>query len=469
MIRRWPIALLGGTALGLLIGAASVPGAGEAPAPSLPPFFDELEARTFRYFWDLADAESGLVPDRYPSPSPSSIAAMGFALTAYPIGVERGYVKRGEAASRVKATLRFFAEAPQGPGPTGQTGHHGFFYHFLELRRGERAGPGVELSTIDSSLLLAGVLFCESYFDRGGEEGEIRELAERIYTRVDWSWAAPRPPLVARAWKPETGFYGDDWRGYDESMILYLLALGSPTHPLPEGAWSEFISTYRWQEYYGRPHVNFAPLFGHQYSHVWVDFRGIQDAYMRERGIDYFENSRRATLAQRDYAIENPGGWRGYGPKVWGLTACDGPQAEATLQGRPRVFKSYWARGAAAGDVRDDGTIAPTAALGSLPFAPETVIPTILEVHRLYGAHLYATYGFLDAFNPSVPEGTPVKKGRVVRGEGWFDTDYIGIDQGAILSMIENARSALIWRVMKRNPHLRRGLIRAGFRGGWLG
>jgi hypothetical protein len=471
MIRRLSIALGGALTLGSLIGVGSVMAqrGGEVPAPSLPPLFDDLEARTFRYFWDLADAGSGLVPDRYPSPSASSIAAVGFALTAYPIGVERGYVKRGEAASRVKTTLRFFADAPQGPAPAGQTGHHGFFYHFLAQRGGARAGPWVELSTIDSSLLLAGVLFCQSYFDGPGEEAQIRELAEQIYTRVDWSWAAPRPPLVARAWKPETGFYRDDWRGYDESMILYLLALGSPTHPLPEAAWSEFTRTYRWQEYYGRPHISFAPLFGHQYSHVWVDFQGIRDAYLRERGIDYFENSRRATLAQRDYAIENPGGWGGYGPKVWGLSACDGPEGEAAVGGRPRVFKSYWARGAAAGDVRDDGTIAPTAALGSLPFAPETVIPTILELHRLYGAHLYATYGFLDAFNPSVPDGTVVKKGRVVGGTGWFDTDYIGIDQGAILAMIENARSGLIWRVMKRNPHLRRGLLRAGFRGGWLG
>ncbi|HXB54730.1 MAG TPA: glucoamylase family protein [Vicinamibacteria bacterium] len=469
MIRRLSIALLSGPALGLLIGAGSALGVGEAPAPSFPPFFDELEARTFRYFWDLADPGNGLVPDRYPSPSPSSIAAMGFALTAYPIGVERGYVKRGEAASRVKATLRFLEEAPQGPGPTGQTGYRGFFYHFLEQQAGERAGPGVELSTIDSSLLLAGILFCQSYFEGGGEEAEIRDLAERIYTRVDWSWAAPRPPLLARAWKPETGFYPDDWRGYDESMILYLLALGSPTHPLSEAAWSEFTRTYRWQEYYRRPHVNFAPLFGHQYSHVWVDFRGIRDAYMSDRGIDYFENSRRATLAQRDYALENPGGWRGYGPHVWGLTACDGPQAEAMREGRPRAFKSYWARGAAAGDVRDDGTIAPAAALGSLPFAPEAVIPTILEIHQLYGSKLYGTYGFFDAFNPSVPDGTVVKQGRVVQGAGWFDTDYVGIDQGAILSMIENARSALVWRVMKKNPHLRRGLIRAGFRGGWLG
>src|SRR5258708_633442 len=182
MIRRLSIALLSGPALGLLIGAGSALGVGEAPAPSVPPFFDELEARTFRYFWDLADPGSGLVPDRYPSPSASSIAAMGFALTAYPIGVERGYVKRGEAASRVKTTLRFLADAGQGPEPAGRTGHRGFFYHFLELRGGARAGPWVELSTIDSSLILAGVLFGQQYFVGPSQGARSRRRTRRGWT-----------------------------------------------------------------------------------------------------------------------------------------------------------------------------------------------------------------------------------------------------------------------------------------------
>jgi hypothetical protein len=441
-----------------------------AATASLPALFDDIQIRTFHYFWDLTDPATGLVPDRYPSGSPSSIAAVGFALTAYPIGVERGYVTRGAAAARVRTTLRFFDEAPQGPEPDGRTGHRGFFYHFLDMKTGLRsAAPAVELSTIDTTLLLAGVLFCQSYFDGADpEERAIRDLAERIYSRVDWNWAARRPPIVSMGWKPESGHLDSEWRIYDESMILYILGLGSPTHPLPDGAWREYTASRRLQEYRGQTHVNFAPLFGHQYSHVWIDFRGIVDDSMAAKGLDYFENSRRATLAQRAYAIANPGGWTGYGPDVWGLTASDGPDARAMRNGRPVEFWGYSARGAAFGEERDDGTIAPTAALGSLPFAPEIVVPAVLEIHRRHAAHLYSTYGFFDAFNPSVPDGTPVRQGRVVPGAGWFDTDYLGIDQGPILAMIENHRNGFVWRIMRKNPHVQRGLLRAGFRGGWL-
>ena len=441
--------------------------AGEAGA--LPALFDDIQARTFRFFWEVYDPGTALVPDRHPSRSPSSIAAVGFALTAYPIGVERGYVTRAQAAARVRAVLRFFDEAPQGPEPEGRSGYRGFFYHFLDMRTGHRAAPAVELSTIDTTLLLAGALFCQSYFDRAeGDEPAIRELAERIYSRVEWGWAARRPPIVSMGWRPEVGHYESEWRIYDESMILYVLALGSPSHPLPDGAWREYTAGRRLEEYRGQAHVNFAPLFGHQYSHVWIDFRGIVDDSMAAKGLDYFENSRRATLAQRAYAIANPGGWRGYGANVWGLTACDGPDGKAVVNGRAVEFWGYSARGAASGEERDDGTIAPTAAIASLPFAPEVVVPAVVEMHRAYGAHLYSAYGFLDAFNPSVPDGTPVKQGRVVPGAGWFDTDYLGIDQGPILAMIENHRTGLVWRVMRRNPHVQRGLFRAGFRGGWL-
>ena len=440
-----------------------------AAAGSLPALFDDVQARTFRYFWELSDPQTGLVPDRYPSRSPSSIAAVGFALTAYPIGVERRYVTRVEAATRVLATLRFFDDAPQGPEREGRSGYNGFFYHFLDMKTGLRSASGVELSTIDTALLLAGVLFCQSYFDgSAADEPAIRDLAERIYARVDWNWATPRPPIVSMGWRPEVGHYDAEWRIYDESMILYVLALGSPTHPLPDPAWREYTASRRLREYRGQTHVNFAPLFGHQYSHVWIDFRGLLDDSMAGKGLDYFENSRRATLAQRAYAIANPGRWKGYGPNVWGLTACDGPDAKAVVNGRPVEFWGYSARGAAFGEERDDGTLAPTAALGSLPFAPEIVVPAVLEMQRLYGSHLYSTYGFLDAFNPSVPDGTPVNQGRVVRGAGWFDTDYLGIDQGPILAMIENQRNGFVWRVMQRNPHIQRGLFRAGFRGGWL-
>jgi hypothetical protein len=447
-------------------GGAASPAAGTGALPAL---FDDVQARTFRFFWEVHDPATGLVPDRHPSPSTSSIAAVGFALTAYPIGVERGYVTRAQARARVLKVLRFFDSAPQGPEPEGRTGHRGFFYHFLDMRTGHRAAPAVELSTIDTTLLLAGMIFCQAYFDGPHpEEAAVRELAERIYSRVDWTWAARRPPIVSMGWRPEVGHYESEWRIYDESMILYLLALASPTHPLPGDAWEEYTAGRRLQEYRGQAHVNFAPLFGHQYSHVWVDFRGIVDESMAEKGLDYFENSRRATLAQRAYAIANPGRWTGYGPDVWGLTACDGPDGKAVVNGRPVDFWGYAARGAAAGEERDDGTLAPTAALGSLPFAPEVVVPAVVEMHRRYGAHLYSTYGFRDAFNPSVPDGTAVRAGRVVPGAGWFDTDYLGIDQGPILAMIENHRTGLVWRVMRRSPHIQRGLLRAGFRGGWL-
>jgi hypothetical protein len=238
---------------------------------------------------------------------------------------------------------------------------------------------------------------------------------------------------------------------------------------VPEDAWQAWTESYRWGEFHGEEHVGFAPLFGHQYSAVWIDFRGIHDAYVRERGIDYFENSRRATIAQRAYATENPGGWAAYGPNVWGLTACDGPVDGAfEIDGVRREFHTYWARGASFGDVRDDGTICPSAAGGSIAFAPEIVIPALLSMRDTYGEHLYSRYGFLDAFNPTFTLDVPVQHGRVVPGAGWFDTDYLGIDQGPILAMIENHRSELVWKTMRRNPHIVRGLRAAGFTGGWL-
>ncbi|HUP46684.1 MAG TPA: glucoamylase family protein, partial [Thermoanaerobaculia bacterium] len=235
-------------------------------------------------------------------------------------------------------------------------------------------------------------------------------------------------------------------------------------------AWAEWTKTHRWGEFYGYEHVNFAPLFGHQYSHVWIDFRGIFDDYMRGKGIDYFENSRRATLAQRAYAIDNPRNFRGYGADAWGLTACDGP-IDAVLQvdGRSVQFWTYRARGAALGEITDDGTIAPTAAAGSLAFTPEESTAAIEEMVRRFGDYLYQQYGFLDAFNETLDRtGVTLQHGRVVPGVGWFDNDYLGIDQGPIVTMIENHRSGLIWRLMRQNEHIVRGLKKAGFTGGWL-
>ena len=436
-------------------------------------FLDDLERRTFFWFWDKTNTVNGLVPDREPTASFSSVAAVGFGLTAYPIGVERGWVTREAALERTLTTLRFLRNAPTGPGASGVSGTRGFLYHFLDMETGRRFEK-VELSTIDTALCLAGALFCESYFDGADpQEAEVRALAEELFRRADWAWAAtPRPPRISMGWTPEKGFHGYDWKGYNEAMIVYVLALGSPTHPAGDGAWPAYTSTYKWETFHGQTFLNFAPLFGHQYSHVFLDLEGIRDAYMREKGIDYFENSRRATLAQRAYAIANPGGFAGYGEDVWGLSACDGP-ADVTLEvkGRPRPvrFYSYAARGAGAGDARDDGTLTPSAAAGSLPFTPDLSVRALRTMAARWGDDLFGPYGFRDAFNPTFTFAASLRHGRVVAGKGWFDVDALGIDQGPILAMIENQRSGLVWRTMRKNPAIVRGLRRAGFTGGWLG
>ncbi len=456
-----------GTTPGAAAAASGVP---PASSPAAVAFLDTLERRTFDFLWETTNPRNGLTPDRWPTESFSSVAAVGFALTAYPIGVERGWVTRDQAVERTLATLRFFWNAPQTADTSGSTGHRGFFYHFLDMETGVRFA-NVELSTIDTTLLLGGVLFCQQYFDGAdGRESEIRALADSIYHRVEWTWAVVRPPRVSMGWRPERGFIEYDWRGYDEAMLLYVLALASPTHPVEPAAWEAYTSTYQWRDFYGHEHVNFAPLFGHQFSHVWIDFRGIRDAYMRERGIDYFENSRRAALSQQAYAADNPNGWRDYSAEIWGLTASDGPiDTTITVDGRERTFWSYIARGAAATEIRDDGTLVPTAVGGAIPFAPEITIPTLMAMRERYGDDLFGQYGFLDAFNPTFRvEGMRLTHGRVVPGKGWFDTDYLGIDQGAIVTMIENHRSGLVWEHMKRSPYIVRGLCRAGFTGGWL-
>jgi hypothetical protein len=437
------------------------------------PFLDELQARTFRFFWELANPANGLVPDRWPDgslPDFCSIAAVGFGLTAYPIGVQRGLITRAEARDRVLATLRFFAGAPQGPELTGKAGYKGFFYHFLNMRTGVRYAQDVELSSIDTALLLAGALACQTYFDGTDPgEAEIRTLADALYRAADWSFFQPRPPLVSMGWTPPGHFNALDWRGYNEAMILYVLALGSPSHPVSPPAWADYTSTYTWASWYGQEYVAFPPLFGHQFSHVWVDFRGIQDDYMRGRGIDYFENTRRAVYAQRAYAIANPIGWAGYGAETWGVTACDGP-ADVTLtyNGTPRRFWTYAGRGAGATFTLDDGTIAPTGAAASIPFAPEIAVPAVKAMRDRYGGHLYSTYGFFDAFNPSFTFTGAATAGQVVPGQGWYDTDYLGLDQGPIVAMIENYRNGFVWTLMRKNTYIVNGLRRAGFSGSWL-
>lgn len=467
----------------------SVAGAAERSKPRLPgvvversrvfdserdsdPVINNLQRRTFRFFWDTTNKQNGMAPDRFPSPSFASIAAVGFALTAYVIGAERGYVSRSQARLRTLRTLRFLESMPQGSNESGMGGYKGFYYHFVHMHNGQRFGT-TELSTVDTALLLGGVLLSQSYFDRNSRsEREIRNLAEKIYGRVDWQWAQNRPPLLSLGWRPESGFISFDWRGYNEAMLMYVLALGSPTHPIGPEAWTEWMKTYdrTYGKFSGQEFLSFGPHFGHQYSHVWIDFRGIMDEFNREKGFDYFENSRRASYAQREYARQNPMRWRGYDSEIWGLTACDGPADTVQIfNDEERGFFTYAARGTASIRIVDDGTIAPTAAVGSIAFAPEIAIPAIRAFRARFGEHLYQKYGFLDSVNPSFTfTDVPLRHGRVIADVGWVADDYLGIDQGTIVAMIENYRSELIWRVMRTNPHIRRGLRRAGFTGGWL-
>lgn len=426
------------------------------------PFLDTLQQRTIQWFLDVTPKETGLTPDRWPAEwSPSSIAAVGFALTTYPIAVERKMITRAEAAERTLNTLRFFWRLPQSADPVHTAGYKGFFYHFLKKDSGLREW-NCELSTIDTGLLMAGVLFAQSYFDRNTrDEREIRSLADSLYRRVDWTWAMGSSKGIMMGWRPEEGFGKSYWWGYTEAMIIYILALGSPTHPVPSSAWDAFTKDYVWKEHYGQTLVNFMPLFGHQYSHGWIDFRGIKDAFMREKGIDYFENSRRAAYVHRMYAMQNPHQWIDYSDTIWGLTACDGPKDTSfVVKGIQRNFRSYSARGTGAEEEVDDGTIAPTGAAGCVPFAPEIVIPALKAMKNKYGSKLWTKYGFVDAFNPTyITPSTP---------DGWFDHDYLGIDQGPIVLMTENYRSGLVWEMMKKNKYVVKGLKKGGFTGGWL-
>jgi len=423
---------------------------------------DLLKKRTFHYFWDLADTSNFQVLDRYPAKTFSSIAATGFGLSAYLVGAENGYITRQQAALRVRNTLRTLRDLPQGANPTDVAGYKGFYYHFLTLDKALRF-KNVELSTIDTGLLMAGILSTMTYFDRNDPlEKEIRELADFLYRRVEWDWALDGKNTMSMGWHPESGFIKAQWIGYNEAMVLLIMAMGSPTHPIPAACWDEWCKPYRWENYMGQEHINFDPLFGHQYSHMFIDFRGIQDGYTRSKGIDYFENSRRATYANRAYCIANPGGFNAYSKNIWGLTACDGPAYEQReVNGKKIQFRDYSARGACAIQVVDDGTIAPTAAGGSIPFAPEICIPALKTMWNTYYHDLVDEYGFRDAFNPTYVWGKDKEK-------GWFDPDYIGIDQGPIVLQIENYQSGLIWNLMKKNPYIIAGLQKAGFQGGWL-
>jgi hypothetical protein len=419
-----------------------------------------LQRNTFRYFWKETNPENGLIPDNTSGDDfPASIAGVGFALASYPVAVERSFVSRAQAVERTLATLRFFWESPQGVMPDA-TGHRGFFYHFLDVTSGRRAWK-CELSTIDTAIVVAGALTAAAYFDRATrKEREVRRLADSLYRRVDWRWAQNGGATLSHGWTPEAGFLRDRWEGYNEALILYVLGLGSPTHPLPRKSYLAWVSTYRWKKLYGHEFLYGGPLFMHQLSHVWIDFRGIQDAFMRQKAMDYFENSRRATYVNQQYSIRNPKDFRGYGEHAWGITASNGPgPTTRRIRGVTRRFLGYVARAVPYGP--DDGTLAPWAVAASLPFAPEIVLPTLAHCSKSY-AHMENEYGLVCSFNPTFPNHD-------TGSSGWISKDHFALDQGPVILMIENYRSGLIWRLIRNCPYVITGLRRAEFKGGWLG
>ena len=417
---------------------------------------DQFQRAAFDYFLNNVNPCNGLVADKSRERSPASIAVVGFALSCYPVAVERGWMDRAEAAARTVVTLRFFFNSPQSEMPD-VTGYKGFYYHFLDLATGKRAWQS-ELSLVDSTLLLAGILMAGVYFDKNVQsETEIRELAEALYRRMDWHWAQNGKSSVSQGWKPECGFLHYGWEVYDEAAILYVLGLASPTFPLSHDSFQTWTSTYQWENIYGYDVLYSGPLFTHQYSHAWIDFRGIQDQFMREKKCDYFENTRRAIYLQQEYALRNPQEFKGYGENCWGFTACDGPGPKMlSVDDRDRRFLGYAARGVPFGP--DDGTIAPSAALASLPFTPDIALSAVHHLCERY-PKMISEYRMPSAFNPTVPG---------MNSQGWISEGYFGLDQGITVLMIENYRSQLVWKLMQQCPYIAKGLRKAGFRRGWL-
>jgi hypothetical protein len=421
-------------------------------APALESFLDDLQQRSFRYFWEQADPHTGLVPDRArmdgsalpPSHyNVASIAATGFGLTGICIAVDRSWTNRAAALERTRNTLRFF---------DARAFHQrGWFYHWLDAKTGERRWNS-EVSSIDTALLLAGILTVRQCFR---EDAEIVRLADRIYRRVDFRWMLNGDPLLlSHGWKPETGFLRPRWDTYSENTILYLLAIGSPTYPISPRSWHAlWKDRYRYEGHSYFTTIG-VPLFMHQYSHAWVDFRNRRE--IAGDRIDYFRNSIAATLAHRAFCMNLRHDFPDFGPDIWGITASDSAKGYLAWGGPPR-------------DPDIDGTIVPSAAGGSLMFTPELSARALWTMREKYGAKIYGKYGFVDAFNPTLNvTGVELSRGAIAPDVGWFEDDYLGIDQGPIVAMIENYRTGLVWEYMKRNPYIVRGLCRAGFAGGWL-
>ncbi|MFO7614258.1 MAG: glucoamylase family protein [Bacteroidales bacterium] len=413
---------------------------------------DSIQRKTFLFFLHERHPEWGIVKDRAADWAPSSIAACGFALPCFAIGAERNWITRDEAADITLKMLRFFWSSNQSA-DTNASGYKGFYYHFLKIDTGTREWT-CELSSVDTGLLLMGIIFARNYYHLDNEtEREIRALAEKIISRVDWNFmdmpaVSNHPYTISMGWSPEEGMIDWGWTGYNEALFLYILAAGSGMENI-ERSYQAWLSTYKWQTpYEGLSHVAFPPLFGHQFSQAFIDFRGVADRYMKEKGIDYFENSRRATYVQQQYAIDNPHGWVGYDSLCWGVTASDGPTEKYNFD--DREFLGYAGRGTSGPDYNyfDDGTIAPYGPLSSLPFAPEIVIPTARNMIEKYGDRLWGKYGFYDSFNPTAD---------------WVNDDWIGIDQGPMMIMIENFRTGLVWDYVMKDPVIQDGLNRLGF------
>jgi hypothetical protein len=404
------------------------------PFASVDELLDYIQETDFDYFWYWANPANGLVPDRSETNSTCSISAVGFGLTAIGIAIDHGWISRAQGVARVTTTLNTFLTGPQGPASSGVIGYNGWFYHYLGMNTALRATSS-ELSSIDTTFLLAGILYDKQYFNgTNADETNIRTMATAIFNRVNWDWMAQGTNAVSMAWYPTTGFSSNNWVGYDEGMILYCLGLGTTTNPLPGSSWGQWTSGYLWATNWGQAYVQFPSLYAHTYSHCWIDFRHIADSYMSNHNSTYFENSRRAGLAQVAYSIANPMDEVGYSSNVWGLTASDGPDGYA-VHGLPPVGF-------------DDGTIAPTGAGGVLPFTPEYSVPTLNYFYTHYRTHLWTAFGFHDAFNLTAQ---------------WIDTDELGIDQGPIVIMIENYRTQRPWKLFMQNQEVQTGLQRAGF------
>ena len=393
-------------------------------------FLDDLEHRSFQYFWEQADPATGLVPDRaridgteldQDHHNVASIAATGFGLTAICIAAERNWISRAQARERVRNTLDYFAKKAFNA--------HGWFYHWIDAKSGERRWNS-EVSSIDTALLLGGVLTVRQYFR---EDQQIRKLATEIYERVDFRWMLNGDPLLlAHGWKPESGFLKARWNTYSEDTILYLLAIGSPTHPIPARAWyALWRDRYRYSDYAYFTTIG-VPLFMHQYSHAWVDYRSRRE--LRGDRIDYFDNSVKATLAHRKFCIDLAYEFKVYGPNVWGITASDSAKGYLAWGGPPR-------------DPALDGTIVPSAPGGSLMFTPQLSVAALRTMRDQYGERIYGRYGFIDAFNPA---------------SGWYDKEVIGINVGIILLSAENARNGNVWNWFMRNAEIPRALSLVG-------